>query len=354
VRQLAQDADPRLIGPDQVAWLDRLEREHANLVAALGWTRDARAAGGRTVDGPPAALAGLCLAGDLHWFWWLGGHVGEGRRWLEEALSWEVGEAGQAARLRAVYAAGTLAMVQGAYDEAFRLLDDGARLAEGLGDVVTRGRCLTYRAIVETYFHEAGQMDREASFETSRRGAALLDGTRDAWGQALAASQIGVHTRRAGDYPRAEAILRRAADLARAVGERYLIGSCLPKLGDLYLDYENYEAAEPLYREALAAFREIREVWWTGRCMQRLAMTARGRGNHLLATLLIGCSDAVLEAHGARRHPREQTDRDELVERLRDGLGEVTFTDTYERGRQLSVESMLTLIFDVPSETGEP
>src|SRR5215212_6168976 len=351
--QLVREADPRLIGADQVVWLDRLEREHANLVAALAWARGARADDDRTSDGMPAALAGLGLAGGLHWFWWLGGHVGEGRRWLDEVLSWEVGEAGQAARLPAVYAAGTLAMVQGAYEEAFRLLDDGERLAEALGDVVTRGRCLTYRAIVETYFHEVGQLDREAPFETSRRGAALLEGTSDAWGHALATSQIGAHMRRAGDYPRAEVILRRAVDLARAVGERYLIGSCLPKLGSLYLDHRNYAAAEPLYREALAAFREIREIWWTGRCMQYLALTARGRGNHLLATLLIGCSDAVLEAHGARLNPRETRDRAELVTQLQEGLGEAIFSDTYERGRQFSVESMFNLIFDVPPGTSD-
>jgi tetratricopeptide (TPR) repeat protein len=288
----------------------------------------------------------------LHWFWWLGGHLAEGRRWLDETLRWDVSEAGQPARLRALYAVGTLAMIQGAYDDAVRLLDDGVSLAEALGDVVTQGRCLTYRAIVETYFHEAGKLDAEHPFETSRRGAALLGTTDDAWGKALAASQIGAHTRRAGDYPRAEVILRRAADLARATGERYLIGSCLPKLGNLYLDHGQYEAAEPLYREALAAFREIREVWWTGRCMQYLALAAHGRGNHLLAALLIGKCDAVLEANGARHNPREESDRAILIRGIEEALGADTYADTYRCGHELSVEAMLDLVFDVPSGTG--
>ena len=65
------------------------------------------------------------VSGGLHWFWWLDGHVAEGRRWLAETLEWDLGEPGQAARLRAMYAAGTLAMIQGAYDESFRLLDEG-------------------------------------------------------------------------------------------------------------------------------------------------------------------------------------------------------------------------------------
>jgi hypothetical protein len=87
--------------------------------------------------------------------------------------------------------------------------------------------------------------------------------------------------------------------------------------------------------------------------MQFLALAAQGRGNQLLAALLIGCADAVLEANGARRNPREETDRAGLMDRLREMLGEAALTDTYDRGRQFSVESMLALIFDVPSGTSE-
>ena len=56
---LVETADPLLIGPDQVTWLDRLEQEHGNLIAALTWTRDARAHGDVTASGVPVTLAGL-------------------------------------------------------------------------------------------------------------------------------------------------------------------------------------------------------------------------------------------------------------------------------------------------------
>ena len=343
---LVEAADPRLIGPDQVTWLDRLEAEHGNLVAALSWTRDARLRGDRTVTGVPAGLAGPRLAGGLHWFWWLGGHVTEGRRWLAEVLTWDAIERDLPARARVLYAAGTLAMIQGAYREAERLLDDGARIAESLGDAVTAGRCLTYRGIVETYFHEAGEADRFGAERTAQRAASMLESTADAWGQALALSQLGAHARRAGDFGEAEEILNRAVDLARATGERYLLGSCLPKLGNLYLDWHNYAAAEPLYQDALTAFRGIREDWWTGRCMHFLALVARGRGNLLRAALLIGCSDAVLERGGARRIPKESRDRQELEQHARQMLGDATFEDTYDRGHHMSLEAVLTLVLE--------
>ena len=166
-------------------------------------------------------------------------------------------------------------MIQGAYEDAHRLLAAGSAIAESLGDMVTSARCLTYRGIVQTYFTESCELVLVQARETSERASAMLDETDDAWGQALAASQLGAHARRRGEYSVAEAVLLRAVSLARATGERYLLGSCLPKLGNLYLDHGDFARAEPLYREALAAFREIRENWWTGRCLQYLARASR-------------------------------------------------------------------------------
>src|SRR6266498_4310890 len=35
--ELAEEAAPRLVGPEQTMWLERLAREHDNLQAALSW-----------------------------------------------------------------------------------------------------------------------------------------------------------------------------------------------------------------------------------------------------------------------------------------------------------------------------
>lgn len=348
---LVETADPMLIGAHQVPWLDRLEAELGNLTAALIWTRDVRGLGLTTSTGVPAGLAGMRLAGGLHWFWWLGGHVSEGRRWITDILAAEPDSttAGRKARARALYAAGTLAMIQGAYTESFQLLDEGREVAESLGDQVTAGLCLTYRGIVETYFYESGQLDRETAWETSVAGYVALEQTGDMWGRALALSQLGAHHRRTGDFEEAERLLLQAVQMARAIGERYLIGSCLPKLGNLYLDVKDYAGAEPLFRDALAAFRGIREDWWTGRCMQYLALAARGRGSYLRSALLLGCSEAMLERGGARRIPAEQRRYDEVTADLQGLLGAELFADTFDRGQQTSVTAMMDMVLEAPA-----
>ena len=71
----AEDAGPRSQGPDDAAWIERLEREHPNLRAALTWLAGA-------ADG----LALVRMTGALWPFWQEHTYFREGHRWLETAL----------------------------------------------------------------------------------------------------------------------------------------------------------------------------------------------------------------------------------------------------------------------------
>ena len=75
--ELVRRAEPELTRAEQVAWLNRLQREHDNLRLALEWCLGA----------PERGRQSLELAGALCWFWVKRGDVREGQECVERALS---------------------------------------------------------------------------------------------------------------------------------------------------------------------------------------------------------------------------------------------------------------------------
>ena len=73
---LAREAEPKIIGPDQAAWLNRLDVEHDNLRTAIDWG----------LADPDRPSDGVTLAMRLWWSWVKRGYFTEGQQRLERAL----------------------------------------------------------------------------------------------------------------------------------------------------------------------------------------------------------------------------------------------------------------------------
>jgi predicted ATPase/class 3 adenylate cyclase len=196
---LAEEAAPHLQSAEQVLYIDRLEREHDNVRAALRWARERGAAEER-----------LRLAGALGYFWLTRGYSGEGRGWLEGALA--AGAEGSAvARARALTAAGDLASWQGDFSAGVVRLEQSLALYRALGDV---------QAI------------------------------------ALGLVLLGAAVERQGDYTRAMLLQEESLALHRALGDRRGIPYSLHNLGKVAYARGEYERAAALYEESVALCRE--------------------------------------------------------------------------------------------------
>src|SRR5205823_7459753 len=93
-----------------------------NLRAALAWAQESGTGG-----------AMLRLAGALWRFWWVRGHLSEGRRWLEAALLIAESTA-TPARAKVQHGAGNLALAQGDRARAVALYDAALESRRALGD----------------------------------------------------------------------------------------------------------------------------------------------------------------------------------------------------------------------------
>ena len=149
----AETAEAGLSGPEQPAWLERLEAEHDNLRAALG----------RILDRGEGAVA-LRLAPRLWRFWWLRGYLGEGRSWLERALA-AAPSADAAMRARAEFGLGKLCSDLGDFAAADKHFKTCIEIRRDLGDMLGLAETLSALAVVAVNlrtYDEARALGEEA------------------------------------------------------------------------------------------------------------------------------------------------------------------------------------------------
>src|SRR5215510_1360233 len=117
--RLAEQAEPETLEARQKSVFDRLEAEHDNLRAALGWSLEQQ-------EAETAAQIGAAISR----FWLLRGHMSEGRRWLERALSGFSDR--NAVRAKALNAAAILASLQDDNTTARTLAEESLELSSEL------------------------------------------------------------------------------------------------------------------------------------------------------------------------------------------------------------------------------
>src|SRR6266704_2032949 len=127
--RLAEDAEVEIGGPQQAAWLHRLEREHDNLRAVLQWSLE-QAGNKEAIERERSMETALRLGGALRSFWVVHGHLSEGRSFLERALAAREGIE-SSVQAKALIVAGHLAFIQSDYDRAERGDTPGIREQAG-------------------------------------------------------------------------------------------------------------------------------------------------------------------------------------------------------------------------------
>ncbi|HVK03448.1 MAG TPA: tetratricopeptide repeat protein, partial [Armatimonadaceae bacterium] len=253
---LAERAEPGLRGPDQVAWLERLEREHPNLRAALERSAADPGRGDHAV--------GLRIAASVWRFWMLRGHFAEGRRHLERVLAAPPDEGSRRVRAAALHGAGCLARLQGDTAAARPLLEEAlAGMRSAAGTPLNVAMCLQNLAIVAQ--DEGDYAAARAGYEEAlalRRAAGDLDGA------ANVLNSLGVLAWDLGDVAASRAFHEESVALRRALGQP-------PRAAQLF----NLASVADRQGDAAAA-----RAWY-----EEGVSLARGAGNlHTLATGLGG------------------------------------------------------------------
>jgi predicted ATPase len=281
---LAIEAEPHLPGPSAVSWLDRLESDHDNLRAALDWLRS-RGDGERAV----------ALAAALWRFWWLRGHVAEGRMELESALAVD-GSAASAARATALDGAGVLAETQGDYDRADALHHEALTLSRERDDRTGIARALGNLGVVAFDFGD------------DERAAALLEESltlaREIGDQLLVATalnDLGAVAYNRGDLDRAESLYQESLSLRRRVGSGSEIARALNNLGTVATIRGDFTGACQLFSESLSLYRDAGDRWGAAGALLGVAVANYRQGDAPQAVALLEESLSLFNEVGDRR-----------------------------------------------------
>ena len=314
----AVQAEERLQGPDQVAWLNRLETDHDNLRAALRWSIDRD-------EMEPALRLGSVL-----WpFWDTHGYVREGRAWLDELLA--RARARPSSSAFSAMSRGALAKVLdgAAYTRArwsefakagdfqaeglavWRELGDTRGIAKALdrlGDITrllgdrARGRALfsesleLFRALGDRrgaahVLNNLGEMAlQEGEIATAKllfeQCVSLFESIADDRGLSHALDNLGDVLTTGGDYDRAEALYARSLRLAEELGDNHAIAATLRGLGGVALRRGDHARARRHYEDSVARFGEMNDGFCRAKSLIGLAVTSHETGDHGLARKL--------------------------------------------------------------------
>ncbi|KAB8196390.1 AAA family ATPase [Nonomuraea phyllanthi] len=243
-RALAERADSRLRGHEQREWLDRMDRESANLWSALdGLARQGDSTGA------------LQLATDLAWCWFLLGRLGQVRRALDRALEAD-GDAPADLRATAeVWRAGLGLLAGEGIDRKLRTYDCDREFAD-IEDPVRRARAqwlLGFALCTST-------TDLAASEELVSRALAALRELDDRWGTAAALGTAAVQAMVSGDLRALRQYGEQSARLFRQLGDCWGQLQTIRPLAYLAEATGDYAQAVRLESEGLHMAEELR-LW---------------------------------------------------------------------------------------------
>jgi predicted ATPase/class 3 adenylate cyclase len=259
---LGEESEQLLAGSEQTRWLDLLEREQANLRAAVDWLRDE----GKIEEA-------LRLGGALWRFWWLRGDIEEGRHQLESLLA-QTAPVSPAVRAKALNGAGVLAESQGDWDTATSLHEESLEISRQIGDqhgvawslnnlgvvAISRGDDTRAQALLEENLAVAEQVHDTASIATALNDLGLV-----------------AHSRQ--DYDQATSLWTRSLAHFRTLGDESHVARALNNLGTVAMELGEYGRAQDLFSESLALHRRVGDRQATASTLNNLAEAARSLGD---------------------------------------------------------------------------
>ncbi|MEO5952337.1 MAG: tetratricopeptide repeat protein [Chloroflexia bacterium] len=373
---LAEAAEPELVLQDQLVWLNRLEQEHNNLRAALDWllTPESIKLPGSSKNKQLA----LRLSGALWRFWLLHGHLAEGRKWLERAISAsgdndQDGIADSArVRAKALHGLGGLAFSQGDLTAALHNFGEALVIWKKAGEVRGAATTLSNMGLVEAglgndtmarlYYEEClvalrelgdkgpisrvlnnlgilmhDQGDLEEARKLHEESLLLVKELGNRAGIGASATNLGLVSMYLGDYAKARELLQESLDIAQELGSQYGVAGAYTNLSVVaYLEGDHTTEIE-LLRKSLVLQQELGNKIGIANCLEGIGAAIGVLGYPAEGVRLMAAGGEVREAISAPLPAKDRARYEQSLDAIRVLLTEERFAEAWAEGRRLPI-----------------
>jgi predicted ATPase len=240
---LAEAAEQEWQGPQEAVWHERLEQEHDNLRAAMGWL----------LERGEAKMA-LRLGAALWWFWLQSSSYHEGWSFLERALE-GIEEVAVPLRAKALWAAGNLAGYLGHFEQGEVLCQESLALFRASGDAKGMGTAFFHLAMV---------------------------------------------AQARGNLVEARSRFEESIVLSREVGNKRHVAWALESIAEVDIFQGAYASARPLLEKSCAFYREVGNEGQLAWMLSLLGKVIAGQGD--LATARACYEESLIPGKGANSH----------------------------------------------------
>jgi non-specific serine/threonine protein kinase len=371
--ETARRAEEHYGTSERALWLNRLEVEHDNLRAALGWALESN---------PEAALRMVC---SLPIFWLSRGYLTEGSNWCQaaisraEALSPPADPSMDPLRAQAYTALAMLSINRGDHRTGQSASQQAAALARQLDDPLQLARALNFLGLSSAFLgdvalgfdslHESEALCRKFGYEDEL--ASVL--------QSLAYITLEIHGEKAAEQlqsymeeslalsrgsadpeaaVRTEGILARLAfyrgdmgearkhadlmlDLHREMGDQLSVIGHQSAMAHVARQMGNYKEALALYRETLPDWQKIGHRGAVAHQLECIAYIAKAREEGERAIRLMSAAEALRRASSSPRTPQERIEYERELEGLRAGMDEKTFDLLWAEGQSMTMDQAI-------------
>ena len=292
--RLTEEAEPQLIGAEQERWWKRLNKEQENMREALLWLVE-RGEEGESEQPTRSMEPALRMGGALWWYWFVRGHLSEGRKMLARALATRSGVA-EAVRAKALNATLLLAYAQNDLVWVETTANESLMLCRELDDKVGMSMALQMLGLVAVT--QGNYTEARSLLEES---LALSRALGDTWSMAYALADLSNTVRIQGEYARARSYAQEAALLFKDLGDKRGNAYGPRRLAEVLFDEGNLTRARPLVEESLTLFRELEDKEGVAFSLDLLGRIHLRQGNSAQARICAEESLAFFKSIGSRR-----------------------------------------------------